>query len=123
MAFPQLESFPFTSGSQQVTNPSQLYSDLIKEQQELNKLQMEREDSAYQRMVADMKKAGLNPWTGVSTGGSPTSALTSPKKSSLESLISMLMTNSKIIRSGNQDISDAIKTGLEVAIPLLTLLG
>jgi len=29
----------------------------------------DREDSAYQRMVEDMKKAGLNPWLAVSSGG------------------------------------------------------
>lgn len=32
-------------------------------QEELNNLQMQREDNAYQRTVEDMKKAGLNPLT------------------------------------------------------------
>lgn len=49
----------------------------------------EREDSAYQRMVADMQKAGLNPWTGISSGGSSTSS-TNPSLDSLSSLISVL---------------------------------
>lgn len=35
-----------------------------------------REDSAYQRMVKDMQKAGLNPWSGISSGGSASSRST-----------------------------------------------
>lgn len=49
----------------------------------------EREDSAYQRMVEDMQKAGLNPWTGVSSGGSPTSSV-NPSMDSLTGLIQVL---------------------------------
>lgn len=45
-----------------------------------------REDSAYQRMVSDMKKAGLNPWLGISSGGSATSSV-NPAQNKLDSLL------------------------------------
>lgn len=48
-------------------------------QEELNKLQMEREDNAYQRTVEDMKKAGLNPLT--MSGTNNAQPLTNPIKS------------------------------------------
>lgn len=51
-----------------------------------------REDSAYQRMVEDMKKAGLNPWIGISSGGSQTSQV-NPVVDSLNSTLSILMNN------------------------------
>lgn len=51
-----------------------------------------REDSAYQRMVADMKKAGLNPWTGVSSGGLSAGS-NIPAMDSLTSLLSVLTYN------------------------------
>ena len=50
-----------------------------RKQEELNKLQMEREDTAYQRTVEDMKKAGLNPLTMSSTDSAQ--PLTNPIKS------------------------------------------
>ena len=55
------------------------FASLVSEQQELNRLQMEREDTAYQRMVEDMRKAGLNPWTGISSGGASSSSLVSSR--------------------------------------------
>ncbi len=48
-------------------------------QEELNKLQMEREDNAYQRTVEDMNKAGLNPLT--MSGTDSAQPLTNPIKS------------------------------------------
>ena len=48
-------------------------------QEELNKLQMEREDTAYQRTVEDMNKAGLNPLT--MSGTNNAQPLTNPIKS------------------------------------------
>lgn len=48
-------------------------------QEELNKLQMQREDNAYQRTVKDMNKAGLNPLT--MSGTNNAQPLTNPIKS------------------------------------------
>lgn len=48
-------------------------------QEELNNLQMEREDTAYQRTVEDMNKAGLNPLT--MSGTNNATPLTNPIKS------------------------------------------
>lgn len=48
-------------------------------QEELNKLQIEREDNAYQRTVEDMNKAGLNPLS--MSGTNTTQPLTNPVKS------------------------------------------
>ena len=50
-----------------------------RKQEELNKLQMEREDNAYQRTVEDMNKAGLNPLT--MSGTNNAQPLTNPIKS------------------------------------------
>ena len=50
-----------------------------KKQEELNKLQMQREDNAYQRTVEDMNKAGLNPLT--MSGTNSAQPLTNPIKS------------------------------------------
>lgn len=47
-------------------------------QRELNELQMQREDTAYQRKVADMTKAGFNPILATGGSGSPSSPLSSP---------------------------------------------
>lgn len=73
-----------------------------------------REDSAYQRMVEDMKKAGLNPWTGISSGGSPTSA-TNPSLDSLSGLLSILNTNianhNSYIQAGSAGMNAMYKTG------------
>lgn len=48
-------------------------------QEELNNLQMQREDTAYQRTVEDMNKAGLNPLT--MSGTNNAQPLTNPIKS------------------------------------------
>ncbi len=48
-------------------------------QEELNKLQMEREDNVYQRTVEDMNKAGLNPLS--MSGTNNAQPLTNPIKS------------------------------------------
>lgn len=48
-------------------------------QEELNKLQIEREDNTYQRTVEDMNKAGLNPLT--MSGTNNAQPLTNPIKS------------------------------------------
>lgn len=48
-------------------------------QEELNKLQLEREDNSYQRTVEDMNKAGLNPLT--MSGTNNAQPLTNPIKS------------------------------------------
>jgi len=63
----------------------------------------DREDSAYQRMVADMQKAGLNPWTGISSGGLSTSS-SSPSSEALKGLIAGLEYNKSV--SDSQRKSD-----------------
>lgn len=75
-------------GTYSFLNPDSLgsYFDSIRSEQE--KI-WQREDSAYQRMVADMKKAGLNPWLGVSSSGLSTST-DSPTKSALSTIIQLL---------------------------------
>lgn len=75
-------------GTYSFLNPDSLasYFDSIRSEQERI---WEREDSAYQRMVADMSKAGLNPWTGISSGGLSTSS-ESPTKSALSTIIQLL---------------------------------
>lgn len=73
-------------------------------QEELNKLQMEREDTAYQRTVEDMNKAGLNPLT--MSGTNNAQPLTNPIKSENN-------TFDKAIQLG-QTIS-AVATGLAQA--------
>lgn len=82
-----------------------------------------REDSAYQRMVADMKKAGLNPWTGVSSGGSPTSA-TNPASARLDSLLGMLNYNLDAMERENKykkGVSDSVVSWLKVFLPFMAL--
>lgn len=65
----------------------------------------EREDSAYQRMVTDMKKAGLNPWTGISSGGLSASADT-PASKALDSLIQTMSYNLEAMYKQNKFDND-----------------
>lgn len=76
-----------------------MYQKLYEDQQRV----WEREDSAYQRMVEDMKKAGLNPWTGISSGGLSTSS-SSPSSEALKGLIAGLEYNKSV--SDSQRKSD-----------------
>lgn len=111
-----------TLGHDVISNYQNVYSQILDEQRALNQLQMEREDSAYQRMVADMQKAGLNPWTGISSGGSSSSALAPAKKSAFDSLMQVFNYNEKALsNSGNQMIA-SIKTGAQIALGILGLL-
>lgn len=79
----------------------------------------EREDSAYQRMAEDMKKAGLNPWTGVSSGGS-TSSQNNAVSDALNGLIGMLDYNLQATKYDNQykkGVSDSTLSWLKVILP------
>lgn len=76
----------------------------------------DREDSAYQRMVADMKKAGLNPWTGISSGGSPTSS-TNPSMDSLSSLLGIL----NAMNSNEKTASNSSYKLANILVDFLTL--
>lgn len=81
----------------------------------------EREDSAYQRMVEDMKKAGLNPWTGVASGGLSTSS-NNAVSDALSGLLGMLDYNLKATKYDNQykkGASDATLSWLKILIPAL----
>lgn len=71
-------------------------------QQKVNKLQMEREDNAYQRAVRDAQRAGLSPLAVAGTGGASAQPLTAPQVSQnpaqrgLETFNSMRATQSQI---------------------------
>ena len=117
------ESWYDDTGTGAISNPSQLYSSLFNEQKAYNLLQMQREDTAYQRMVADMKKAGLNPWTGISTGGSSSAPMQAPQKSALEGMLNILGYNVDRTDKKNRQLNQAISTGLKIALPLLALFG
>ena len=117
------ESWYEAKGSGAINNPVQLYQSMLNEQRNYNLLQMQREDTAYQRMVADMKKAGLNPWTGIASGGSASSPMTSPQKSSLEGLLNILSYNVDRAYKGNSSLMQGVQTGLKLGLPFLALLG
>ena len=73
----------------------------------------EREDSAYQRMVADMKKAGLNPWTGVASGGLSTGS-SNPSSDAFNALIAGLSLNGEIAFRQNENNNRNIKSVLNI---------
>lgn len=71
----------------------------ISKEAEINR---QREDTAYQRMVADMKAAGLNPWTGIASGGSASSPQ-SPSKDTLGGLINIVALNNQATSLKDKD--------------------
>lgn len=111
------------SGAGSIRYPEALYNQVLSEQRLYNQIQMEREDTAYQRMVADMKAAGLNPWMGVSSGGLASTPATPPKKSALDSLLQILNYNENKAHKDNSDMLSAVNTGVRMALPFLALLG
>ena len=118
---PVHDNWMYGSNLGQSSELNSVYQSLIDEQRAYNELQMQREDTAYQRMVEDMKKAGLNPWMGVSSGGASSGALTAPKKSSLETLLNALNVKSNISHRENNDLLEAVKTGGYLAALALTM--
>lgn len=69
-----------------------------------------REDSAYQRMVSDMTKAGLNPWTGISSGGLSTAG-GNPSSDILKGLIQGLEYNKSVsdsVRKSDEKFMDQV---------------
>lgn len=100
-----------------------VYQSVFEDINNLNKLQMEREDSAYQRMVADMKKAGLNPWSGLSSGGLSSGSLSSPRQSALDSLLSVLKFNETEAYHNNSLALKGVNTAIRIALPFLSLAG
>lgn len=71
-------------------------------QQKYNKMQMEREDNAYQRAVLDAQRAGLSPLAVLGTGGAQSQPLTAPQvtqnpaQRGLETFNAMRATQSQI---------------------------
>lgn len=116
------EKFYEDTGTGAISNPVQLYDSLVNEQVAMNQLQMDREDSSYQRMVEDMRKAGLNPWTGVASGGSSSSSYTSPHSSALGGLLDILGYNVDRTNKRNKQFTDSIRTGASVAFGILSML-
>lgn len=60
--------FGFQWAGQSVDNGVSSAGDLEALAREDREWQANREDTAYQRMVADMQAAGLNPWLGIGNG-------------------------------------------------------
>lgn len=120
---PSLTSDMYGRATFDISNGSleNMYMSLVDEQRAYNKHLEEREDTAYQRMVKDMTSAGLNPWTGVASGGSSSSALTPARKSALEGLIQMLDSHNSTVSAQNSDSMNAVKTGASIALGLIGL--
>lgn len=104
-------------------NLESIYNNAVAEQRALNELQMAREDSAHQREVADLRKAGLNPWLSSTSGGLSSSPQTAPHKSALETLVQVLTSHNNAIGGMNRDTLSAFNTGIKAAIPFLAMFG
>lgn len=111
----------FTGFSNNPGNFESTFRDLVQEQKDYNQLQMAREDSAYQRMVVDMQKAGLNPWTGIATGGSSSSSLIPPSKSGMETLLNILKTSNDAMSKEANTILGSVNAGAKIALGILGL--
>lgn len=96
---------------------NQLYGSVLEGQ----KAVWDREDSAYQRMVADMRKAGLNPWSGISSGGLATSS-TNPVESALNSLFSGLNYNLDVKKLQYDWDKNKQNNGVKALIALMKLI-
>lgn len=82
-----------------------------KRQKALQETTWEREDSAYQRMMADLEAAGINPMMAGQLGGSPTSAPVA-KSHSAESVSRAVGLAGSILSGG----SSAMKTLTELGL-------
>lgn len=105
---PQTDQYDYFAAHQSVYYPQsdldRLYSMVYEGEKEYREKVWEREDSAYQRMVADMQKAGLNPWTGISSGGSPTSSTgSSPTSSAMQFLMAGYNLNAQAAERENSN--------------------